>query len=66
MDFKKECNLENDEKMHRIIIGVIIFLAALLGMGKIFFMVVGILLAVSGVIGWCTIPYLMSKLNAKK
>ena len=66
MDFKKECNLENDEKMHRIIIGVIIFLAALLGMGKIFFMVVGILLAVSGVIGWCTIPYLMSKLNTKK
>lgn len=66
MDFMKECNLENDEKMHRIIIGVIIFLAALLGMGKVFFMVVGILLAVSGVIGWCTIPYLMSKFNAKK
>lgn len=66
MDFIKECNLQNDEKMHRMIIGAIIFLAALLGMGKVFFMVVGILLAVSGVIGWCAIPYLMSKLNAKK
>lgn len=66
MDFIKECNLQNDEKMHRMIIGAIIFLAALLGMGKVFFMVIGILLAVSGVVGWCAIPYLMSKLNAKK
>ena len=36
MDFIKECNLENDEKMHRIIIGILIFLAALIGFGKVF------------------------------
>jgi hypothetical protein len=66
MDFIKECNLENDEKMHRIIIGILIFLAALIGFGKVFFMLLGILLAVSGVVGWCAIPFLMQKLNIKK
>jgi hypothetical protein len=66
MDFIKECNLENDEKLHRIIIGILIFLAALIGFGKVFFMLLGILLAVSGVVGWCAIPYLMKKINMKK
>jgi hypothetical protein len=66
MDFLKECNLENDEKLHRIIIGLVIFITALLGFGKVFFMIVGILLAVSGVIGWCAIPYIMQKINLKK
>ncbi|HBB52731.1 MAG TPA: DUF2892 domain-containing protein [Legionellales bacterium] len=65
MDFIKECNLENDEKLHRIIIGILIFLAALVGFGKVFFMILGILLAVSGVVGWCTIPYLIHKINKK-
>ena len=66
MGFAKQCNLETEEKLHRIIIGLIILLAALLGFGKVFFMIVGILLAVSGIIGWCSIPFIMEKLKIKK
>jgi Protein of unknown function (DUF2892) len=66
MDLIKECNLQNDEKLHRIIIGLFIFLAALIGVGKVFFMLLGIALAVSGVIGWCAIPFIIQKLNIKK
>ena len=32
-------------------------------MGKVFFMVVGLILMIEGMIGWCSIPYLMNKIK---
>lgn len=65
-DFFKNCNLDQSERTNRIVIGIIIFLAALVGFGKVFFMIIGLVLVIQGVIGWCAIPLIIEKLNFKK
>jgi hypothetical protein len=64
-----ECNIDQADRRNRIVIGVIILLAALLGFGKVFFALVGIALIAEGVVGWCAIPILLEKfkdMNSKK
>ncbi len=46
-----------------MVIGAVLFFGVLFGMSKVFFMVVGIVLVVEGLIGWCSIPYFISKLK---
>ena len=57
------CNIDNTDRINRTVIGAVLFLAALIGMSKVFFMVVGLVLVIEGWIGWCSIPYLMSKIK---
>ncbi len=57
------CNIDKTDRTNRVVIGAVLFLAALIGMSKVFFMVVGLVLVVEGLIGWCSIPYLISKLK---
>jgi hypothetical protein len=57
------CNIDKTDRINRAVIGAVLFFAALIGMSKVFFMVVGLVLVVEGLIGWCSIPYLMSKLK---
>lgn len=59
-----ECNIDQADRRNRVVVGVIILLAALLGLGKIFFSIIGIALIVEGVIGWCAIPIAMEKIKA--
>ena len=59
--FLKQCNIDKTDRVNRVVIGFVLFLAALIGMSKVFFMVVGLVLMVEGMIGWCSIPYLISK-----
>lgn len=59
----KQCNIDKTDRINRVVIGTILFFAALIGMGKVFFMVVGIILMIEGFIGWCSIPYLISKIK---
>ena len=61
--FLKQCNIDKTDRINRVVIGIVLFLAALIGMSKVFFMVVGIVLVIEGWIGWCSIPYLISKLK---
>ena len=64
-----ECNIDQSDRRNRIVMGVIILLAALIGFGKIFFSLIGIVLIAEGIIGWCGIPIVMEKfkeMNAKK
>jgi hypothetical protein len=63
--FIKQCNIDKTDRMNRVVIGAILFFAALIGMSKVFFMVVGLVLVVEGLIGWCSIPYLISKIKGK-
>jgi hypothetical protein len=63
--FLKQCNIDKTDRMNRVVIGAILFFAALMGMGKVFFVVVGLVLVVEGLIGWCSIPYLISKVKGK-
>lgn len=57
------CNIDKTDRINRIVIGVLLFLAAIVGMSKTFFMIVGVVLVIEGWIGWCSIPYLMSKIK---
>lgn len=61
--FLKQCNIDKTDRINRVVIGIVLFLAALIGMSKVFFMVVGLVLVIEGWIGWCSIPYLISKLK---
>ncbi len=60
--FLTQCNIDKTDRINRVVIGVILFLAALFGMSKTFFMAVGVILIIEGWIGWCTIPYLINKI----
>lgn len=62
----KQCNIDKTDRINRIVIGIILFLAALIGMSKVFFMVIGLVLIVEGWIGWCFIPYLISQFKPRK
>lgn len=62
----KQCNIDKTDRINRVVIGAVLFLAALIGMSKLFFMVVGFVLVVEGMIGWCSIPFLMDKFKQRK
>lgn len=55
------CNIGNNERIARILIGAILFIGALLGLGHAFAILVGIILVVEGFIGWCAVPILVEK-----
>tara|TARA_B100001093_G_scaffold519002_1_gene605957 strand:- start:2015 stop:2221 length:207 start_codon:yes stop_codon:yes gene_type:complete len=59
--FKKTCNIDKTDRINRAIIGVFLFLGAYFGLGLHFFMAVGIILLIEGLIGWCSIPYLIKR-----
>ena len=59
------CNIDQSDRINRVVIGLIIFFAALTGASSLFFMAVGIIMVVQGLIGWCSLPYLTSLLKQK-
>ncbi|MFZ2315256.1 MAG: DUF2892 domain-containing protein [Gammaproteobacteria bacterium] len=59
------CNIDKTDRINRAVIGVILIVAALLGMGKVFFVIVGLVMLIQGMIGWCSIPYLRSQFKSK-
>lgn len=61
----KQCNIDKTDRINRIVIGVLILLAALVGMGRSFYIILGLVLMFEGMIGWCSIPYFMSKLKRR-
>ena len=63
--FLKQCNINKTDRINRLVIGVVLCLAVLIGLGKGFFMVVGLVLVIEGIIGWCSIPYLINKIKGR-
>lgn len=65
-----QCNIDKTDRMNRTILGLLLCIAALIGMGKYFYFILGLVLIVEGLIGWCSIPYLMDRIknadNSKK
>ena len=61
--FPMHCNIDKTDRINRTIIGVALCLAVLIGMGKFFFLILGLVLIIEGVVGWCSIPYLISKIK---
>ncbi len=57
------CNIDKTDRINRTIIGLLLCIAVLIGVGKFFFMILGLVLVVEGIIGWCSIPYLIGKIK---
>lgn len=54
-------NIQSSERISRIVIGVVLLIGLLLGFGKLFAFLVGVILIAEGIIGWCGIPILVEK-----
>ena len=57
------CNIDKTDRINRSLIGIGLCIAALLGAGKFFYISLGLILALEGLIGWCSIPYIITKLK---
>lgn len=62
--FSVRCNIDKTDRINRAVIGFALCLAVLVGMGKLFFLILGLVLMLEGLIGWCSIPYFLSKIKA--
>lgn len=54
-------NIQANERISRLVIGIVLLIGVLLGLGKLFAFLVGVILIVEAVIGWCGIPILAEK-----
>ncbi len=59
--FNVVSNLESNERLSRLVIGIILLIGVLLGLGKLFAFLVGVILIIEAIIGWCGIPVLAEK-----
>lgn len=60
---KSHCNIDKTDRINRSVLGVLLVIAALIGMSRSFYIILGIILIIEGLIGWCSIPYLISKIK---
>ena len=60
------CNIDKTDRINRSIFGIILFLAGFFGASRNFYMIIGAVLLIEGVIGWCSIPIILKKLRLKK
>lgn len=61
--FSVDCNIDKTDRINRTVIGLLLCIAVLFGVGKWFFFLLGLVLVVEGIIGWCSIPHLLNKIS---
>jgi hypothetical protein len=59
--FNVASNLESNERLSRLVIGIVLLIGVLLGLGKLFAFLVGVILIIEAIIGWCGIPIMAEK-----
>jgi hypothetical protein len=64
--FIKECNINETDRINRVVIGVLLLLSVFFGITEFFAFLLGLILIVQGVIGWCSIPYLRDLIKNQK
>jgi hypothetical protein len=64
MIFNKKCNIDNTDRINRIVIGILLIIAVLLGLSWRFYLITGIVLVIEGIIGICYIPKLIAKIKS--
>ena len=62
--FKIACNIDKSDRTNRIVFGIILILGALVGLGKMFMILLGAIMIIEGAIGWCGIPVLVAKIRS--
>jgi len=61
-----QCNIDKTDRINRVVLGVLILIGLLLGVGKLFFTILALVLIIEGLIGWCSIPLIVGKLKKIK
>lgn len=64
--FLRACNINKTDRINRTVIGILLVIAALVGMSQFFYLILGMVLVIEGLIGWCSIPYLINKIKDKR
>lgn len=64
MIFNKKCNIDNTDRINRIVIGLILIIATLLNLSWMFYIIAGMILILEGIIGICYIPKLIAKIKS--
>lgn len=54
------CNIDKTDRINRSIFGIVLIIAALLGASMYFYIILGTILVIEGVIGWCSVPVIVS------
>ncbi len=60
------CNIDKTDRINRVVIGVFLLLGAILGASTLFLLIAGVVLIAEGLLGWCGIPLVLSKLRQLK
>lgn len=63
--FKFQCNIDKKDRINRSVIGSVLVIASIIGLSKFFFILLGLILVIEGIIGWCSIPYIIDKIQRK-
>ncbi len=64
MIYNKNCNIDNTDRINRIVIGIILIIAVLLNLSWVFYLIAGIVLIIEGIVGICYIPKLVAKIKS--
>lgn len=54
--FNKNCNIDQTDRTNRIVIGIMLCLAAIIQLSWLFYFIAGLVLIIEGVVGKCYIP----------
>lgn len=57
---KVVCNIDKTDRINRSVFGIVLIIAALLGASMYFYIILGAILIIEGVIGWCSVPVIVS------
>lgn len=57
------CNIDKTDRINRVIIGAAMCIAALVGASTLFYITLGLILVMEGLVGWCSIPYFFKKIK---
>ncbi len=60
------CNINKTDRINRSVLGVMLIIGVLAGMSRTFYLILGIILIIEGLVGWCSIPYLISIIKSRK
>lgn len=64
MIFNKKCNIDNTDRINRIVLGLILIFGVFLDLSWRFYLILAIILIIEGIIGICYIPKLINKIKA--
>lgn len=59
------CNIDKSDRINRSVFGGILILGAIIGLGRFFMFLIGAIMLVEGLIGWCGIPLIVAKFKSK-